>query len=283
MNGRIYHIGLPKTGTTSIQHLLQSASYYTGVRQPRSSKQSANYEELTAFILGRKAPPPTKLPETFFYSEEMVLVNSEHGRAEANFIRLCSILRPQDTVVISTRSIIKLRESAYYEFFRYFEGMSIDSVRNHPLMQVFSGDFIGKLLSHSTTGNVVLSNLDEGHKALGEVLGIDMPLLLAETQKKNTRKHSAQGVEVKMNPKSAFPKQLFFIEKLINSVTWRISRELPQNVIQTRKRSRTKVIQPLALTEVQLLSQNVAEISDKTSNLGDVTYMNGNTTADRCW
>ena len=54
MNGRVYHIGLPKTGTTSIQFLAQDKSHYCGVRQPRGkSKASTAYQEITNFLLGR--------------------------------------------------------------------------------------------------------------------------------------------------------------------------------------------------------------------------------------
>lgn len=53
MGGRVYHIGLPKTGTTSIQHLVQDFEWYYGVKQPRiGGAQSKVYEGLTDYLRG---------------------------------------------------------------------------------------------------------------------------------------------------------------------------------------------------------------------------------------
>lgn len=80
MTSRIYHIGLPKTGTTSIQDIVTGYNWYLGVMPRRNDvRQSRGFRKLTRFLGGSADSPPRNLPDVFFYSEELVLVDSEHG------------------------------------------------------------------------------------------------------------------------------------------------------------------------------------------------------------
>lgn len=126
MRGRIYHIGLPKTGTTSIQHILQEREDYIGVVQPRTRHQSQLYKIITNYIRKGEKIREKDLPNEFIYSEEMICVNLEHDMARKNLQRLCKLLRPSDAVVITIRDEVKMKKSAYYEFYRF--------LRNEPLV-----------------------------------------------------------------------------------------------------------------------------------------------------
>lgn len=257
MRGRIYHIGLPKTGTTSIQHLVQDFQWYCGVKQPRKGRtQSRVYTELTNYLMGIQSQPPSNLPDVFFYSEEMILVNNEPGVAESNVRRLLSILRPQDKVVVTVRELRSLRVSAYYEFYRVFCGLPIEEVSRHPLMKPFTLDFFEALIPADSMSQFVFSRLEDRHAKLGEVLGYDLPSQLLNSRSQNQRMKKGAMVVVQQSRK-VFPKQLFWMDAILNPIMWRLNKKFPQNFFRSSKRSFNIAISPLTENQIYVLMDGV--------------------------
>ena len=257
MGGRVYHIGLPKTGTTSIQHLVQDFEWYCGVKQPRmEGAQSKVYEGLTDYLRGIQPEPPTHLPDVFFYSEEMILVNNEQGVAESNVRRLLSILRPQDKVVVTVRELRSLRVSAFYEFYRVFHGLPIEEVSRHPLMKPFTLDFFEALIPTDSMSQFVFSRLEDRHAKLGEVLGYDLPDQLLKSRTQNQRMKKGAMVVVKQS-KKVFPKQLFWMDAILNPVMWRVNKKFPQNFFRSTMRSFNVAISPLTENQIAVLMDGV--------------------------
>ena len=253
MRGRVYHIGLPKTGTTSIQHLLQDFEWYCGVRQPRLSEvQDKVYSELTEFLRGIQPEAPKDLPDVFFYSEEMILVNNTPGAAESNIFRLLSILRPQDTVVVTVRDLRSLRLSAYYEFYRNFKGLSMEEVARHPLMKPFTQDYFTALIPKDDAPQLIYSRLENGHAKLGEVLSYDLPKELQQSKSHNERKRNGDKVVVSAS-RNVFPKQLFWMDAVLNPIMWRINKNFPQNFFRESMRSFNTSIPRLTENQIDVL------------------------------
>lgn len=258
MKGRIYHIGLPKTGTTSIQKVTQDLDFYLGVRQPRAeSRQTKVFKELTKYLRGFVDAPPV-MPETFFYSEEMILVNSTDRMAESNVARLLSILRPQDMIIITTRELRSLRTSAYYEFYRFFKDMPLKEVREHPLMLPFCGHFI-ETLFRDHWDRVHFSKLEDFHSVLSEKLGFDLTTALQSTRA-NQRKVGSTEVRVEVNA-PAFPKHLHFLDALLNPITRHVLKKIPQNFVKNKTKPTFIEIARLNEREITILCEGASEFS----------------------
>lgn len=253
MRGRVYHIGLPKTGTTSIQHVVQDFEWYCGVRQPRLSEvQDKVCTELTEFLRGIQPEAPQDLPDVFFYSEEMILVNHEPGVAGSNVRRLLSLLRPQDTVVVTVRNLRDLRVSAYYEFYRIFKELSMQEVSGHPLMKPFTQDFFSALIPAEQSSQFVFSKLEDGHAKLGEVLECDLSLELVRSQSRNKRKGNGDQVVVQ-DLKHVFPDWLHWVDSLLNPIMWRLNKNCPQNFVREKMRSCNTSIPRLTENQIDVL------------------------------
>ena len=203
--------------------------------------------------------PPSNLPDIFFYSEEMILVNSEPGVAESNVRRILSILRTQDTIVVTIREIRHLRASAYYEFYRFFQGKTIDEARNHPLMKPFDQDFFKKTIPREYWRQVAFSSLESQHSELGDFLSLDIPSGFLAT-KSNQRKGTSEEVLVEIGRVEYYPKFLHKLDVILNPILWRVSRNYPQNFFTGRTRPMYRNIARLTAEQLTALNEGVTKI-----------------------
>lgn len=136
---RIYHIGLPKTGTTSLQNHFQNHHLYIGTSRPKTPEGQA-YRSLTKYLLGQTScgPDQLDLPKNFLYSEEMILAPRVKGHTRATLERLIHVLQPEDRVVISTRHPKDVLFSRYCERYRQLWSYTFkNAVIYHPLFEPY--------------------------------------------------------------------------------------------------------------------------------------------------
>ncbi len=137
---RVYHIGLPKTGTTSFQTHFHNHPLYIGTRRPETT-ECPSYQNVTKYLLGHSSKDSSALdiPDTFLYSEELVLAPLVKGHAKATLKRLIRILRPEDRVVISTRHPKDVLFSRYCERYRHLWSYTFkNAVLYHPLFEPYN-------------------------------------------------------------------------------------------------------------------------------------------------
>ena len=229
---------------------------YCGVSNLELGSSEQSLRGSHDYLRGIEPEPPTNLPDVFFYSEEMILVNNERGVAESNIRRLLSILRPQDRVVVTIRELRSLRVSAYYEFYRVFHGLPIKEVSRHPLMKPFSLDFFKAYIPADSMSQFVFSRLEDHHAKLGEVLGYDLPYQLSKSRSQNQRMKKGAMVVVQQS-KEVFPKQLFWMDALLNPIMWRVNKKFPQNFFRSTMRSFNVAISPLTENQIAVLMDGV--------------------------
>ena len=194
---RIYHIGLPKTGTTSLQYALQSQKNYIGTFQPRSkNKKHAAYEGLTNYLLGITDTLDVTLPEDFLYSEEMVLVNEFDGKVIENIRRLCAILRPEDKVLIGTRATKKILVSAYYELYRFLEAKPPSDVKHSCWLKPFQPGYVESIIPPNFRDQFVFSDMESSFEGFRPYIDDSVLEDYRKSKAQNVRKRVGDKIEV---------------------------------------------------------------------------------------
>lgn len=194
---RIYHIGLPKTGTTSLQFALQTNPRYLGTFQPRAGNKSKEpYKALTNFLLGNSDDIGLELPESFIYSEEEILVNSTENKVIENLSRLFSILQPEDRILISTRQTESAVVSAYYEFYRFLEHTPLDEVMQTCWLKPYEPGYIESIIPLDLRAQVIFASLETRYENFRCVFDESVFRQLTEKKPSNKRKEVDNLVEV---------------------------------------------------------------------------------------
>jgi hypothetical protein len=194
---RIYHIGLPKTGTTSLQFALQTNPRYLGTFQPRAGNKSKEpYKALTNFLLGKSDDIGLELPESFIYSEEEILVNGTENKVIDNLNRLFSILQPEDRILISTRQTESAVVSAYYEFYRFLEHTPLDEVMQTCWLKPYEPGYIESIIPLDLRAQVIFGSLENLYDDFRGVFDESVFRQLLENEPKNKRKVIEHSVEV---------------------------------------------------------------------------------------
>jgi len=243
MRGRIYHIGLPKTGTTSIQHILQEREDYIGVIQPRTRRQSQQYKTITNYIRKGDKIIEKDLPNEFIYSEEMICVNHEHNVVRKNLQRLCKLLRPCDAVVITIRNEMKMKKSAYYEFYRFLRNKSLDQINDHPLMFPFERENLYQIIPKDFAHQFYFSELETGHKAFGDLIEMDLPKMMSQ-KKKNQRKYDGNKIYVQSGDRPVINEIVLKFLDMITNPMLRLMGKKP-NQFQSIRRPTYTFIDPV--------------------------------------
>jgi hypothetical protein len=149
-NMLIFHIGLPKTATTTLQRgvfqqLDQNSIEYLGVRQPREQQQDLLYVELMRCISSPDASPEIKLSvkkllikkqnevaKPIVLSEEMISVDSGGLTWQEKYKNLADILCD-----LNYRIIITVREPVSALYSLYVELYSTVSISHDSLIDFF--------------------------------------------------------------------------------------------------------------------------------------------------
>lgn len=138
MSMRIYHIGLPKTGTTSLQKYFQDKKQYIGTSRPETDTDQ-HFNSITAFLIGNGQNPRETLPDDFFYSEELILAPRYKGQIQITLQRLTELVRPEDRVLVSTRHPADVLFSRYCERYRQLCTYSFkNSVLYYPIFEPYN-------------------------------------------------------------------------------------------------------------------------------------------------
>ena len=135
---RIYHIGLPKTGTTSFQKSIQNSPFYIGLNRD-NLVPTPHYNCILNHLRGdQKLRNDKSLPDKFIFSEELILAPARPNHLEEILTNLLGLLRPCDKVVITTRHPKDVLFSRYCERYRHLWSYTLqNAVLYHPLFSPY--------------------------------------------------------------------------------------------------------------------------------------------------
>ena len=135
---RIYHIGLPKTGTTSFQKSIQNSPLYIGLNRDNLAP-TPHYNVILNHLRGdHKLHNHNRLPDKFIFSEELVLAPAHSNHLEEILTNLLGLLRPCDKVVITTRHPKDVLFSRYCERYRHLWSYTLqNAILYHPLFSPY--------------------------------------------------------------------------------------------------------------------------------------------------
>lgn len=197
---RIYHIGPPKTGTTSFQNGLNNNPAFLGIKQPRSQRQNPTYRMLTDHLRRGLEIKPEFLPDHFIYSEEMILWNLHPGHIQKVLVRLAALLRAQDKVIISTRNLEEVLFSWFCERYEDFHPSDFRTAAlNHPSFEAYNWQNLSTLISLVDKNQVEVIDFKDLLKGKSEVLS-ERKINLESTKNYNN-KHKGKSIKVNLkNP-----------------------------------------------------------------------------------
>ena len=135
---RIYHIGLPKTGTTSFQKSIQNSPFYIGLNRDNLAP-APHYNCILNHLRGdHKLHNYKSLPDKFIFSEELVLAPARPHHLEEILTNLLDLLRPCDKVIITTRHPKDVLFSRYCERYRHLWSYTLqNAILYHPLFSPY--------------------------------------------------------------------------------------------------------------------------------------------------
>lgn len=196
---RIYHVGPPKTGTSSFQYAIGNNADYIGIKQPRTLHQNQAYHIITNHLRwGRGDIDTNTIPDHFIYSEEMILWSTYPGHLHEILVRLSTLLRPQDKVIVSTRDLTEVLFSWYCERFEDFHPMDFrNSALKHASFEAYNWSNLTSLLSRIDKSQIEV--LDFRQLLAGKSKTLSERKISLERISNENNKHKGEVIQLNLN------------------------------------------------------------------------------------